>query len=102
MRPYVSNLYLTLTAAILAAPAYAQEVITEDFKLVADDGIQGGHYGFSLALDDGTIALGAQYDDENGIDSGAVFLYDASTGLQTTKLLHNDGQPGSPSTTNSL
>lgn len=100
MRPYGSNLYLTLTApmlaaiSILATPAYAQEVITEDFKLVADDGIQGGHYGFSLALDDGTIALGAQYDDENGIDSGAVFLYDASTGLQTTKLLHNDGQPG--------
>ncbi len=69
----------------------------EDAKLVASDGAPQDHFGVSVALDQGTAAVGAFYDDDKGSNSGSVYLYrnlDQSTGatvFQSAKLTASDG-----------
>ncbi len=60
-------------------------------KLLPSDGTQGDNFGFSIAIDNGVVAVGAQGDDDNGTDSGSAYLFDASTGQQLLKLLPSDG-----------
>ncbi|GAA3837358.1 hypothetical protein GCM10022226_69280 [Sphaerisporangium flaviroseum] len=46
-------------------------------ELRAPEQRNGAHFGWSLAVSPGTIAIGAPYEDADGIpDSGAVYLYD--------------------------
>ncbi|WP_424536358.1 hypothetical protein ACOZ38_41645 [Sphaerisporangium viridialbum] len=45
-------------------------------ELRAPEQRNGAHFGWSLAVSDGTLAVGAPYEDADGIpDSGAVYLY---------------------------
>ena len=44
-------------------------------KLTADDGANNDHFGFSVSLSDGFIAVGSNYDDTKGTDSGSVYLF---------------------------
>jgi FG-GAP repeat len=60
-------------------------------KLLAEDGAAGDLFGISVAIDNGIVVVGARSDDDNGTDSGSVYLFDASTGEQITKLLPSDG-----------
>ena len=60
-------------------------------KLLADDGAAGDNFGISVAISGATAIVGAQYDDDNGIDSGSANLFDTTTGRQVAKLLPNDG-----------
>ena len=64
------------------------------FKLLPSDGAAGDQFGWSIAIADGVVAVGAQSDDDNGSNSGSVYLFDASTGVQIDKLLPNDGDVG--------
>ena len=73
-------------------PLLAQ--INEDYKIMASDGAMGDQYGHCVAVENGIIAVGAPMDDDNGTNSGAAYLYDASTGAELFKLLPNDGAPG--------
>lgn len=66
-------------------------VISENYKIVANDGAIDDEFGYSIAIDNGIIAVGMPYDDDNGSDSGAAYLFDASTGNQIFKLLPSDG-----------
>lgn len=66
-------------------------ITNEDFKIVANDGATDDQFGHCVAIDNGIIAVGMPYDDDNGTDSGAVYLFEASTGNQLFKLLPNDG-----------
>ena len=61
-------------------------------ELVPDDGFSGQYFGFSVAIDDGVVAVGAWNDSDNGLESGAAYLFDASTGAQLFKLLADDGE----------
>jgi FG-GAP repeat protein len=63
------------------------------FKLVAADGDADDHFGTSVAIADGIVAVGAIDDDDNGQQSGSAYLFDASTGVQIAKLLPGDGAP---------
>ena len=63
-------------------------------KLVPGDGALGDEFGFSIAIDNGVVGVGAVLDDDNGTDSGSAYLFDASTGAQIAKLLPNDGETG--------
>lgn len=60
-------------------------------KLHPSDGALEDHFGISIAIDDGIIAVGADHDRDNGIFSGSAYLFDVLTGAQLTKLLPNDG-----------
>ena len=63
-------------------------------KLVADDGAQNDHFGFSVAISGTTAIVGAIFDDDNGSQSGSAYLFDTTTGQQMVKLLGDDGEAG--------
>lgn len=64
------------------------------FELQAADGAAGDEFGCAVALDDGLIVVGALRDDDQGMDSGAAYVFDAATGLQLKKLLPTGGTSG--------
>lgn len=55
-------------------------------KLLADDGDADDYFGTSVAIEEDRIAVGAQWDDDNG-DSGSAYVFDATTGEQLYKLM---------------
>jgi hypothetical protein len=48
---------------------------TQQAKLTASDGAAGDRYGQSVFIRGDSIMIGAPYDDDNGADSGSVYLY---------------------------
>lgn len=65
-------------------------------KIVASDGALGDSFGRSVALDGNTYAvIGAPNDDDNGTNSGSVYVFDitslTSTPTQVVKLTASDG-----------
>jgi hypothetical protein len=61
-------------------------------KLVPADGAELDQFGYAVAIDNGVVAVGAWNDDDNGNNSGSVYLFDAVTGLEITKLHPSDAQ----------
>ena len=88
----VSPLTAALAAGFLVvtAPTLGQS-INEDLELLPDDGGGAAQFGFSIAIDNGVVAVGAVADVDNGPQSGSAYLLDASTGVQLAKLLPSDG-----------
>ncbi len=76
-----------------AGAAYLFDAVTGSllYKLLPDDGAAGDEFGRSIAIDNGVVAVGAIRDDDDGTDSGSVYLFDAATGTQLWKLLADDG-----------
>ncbi len=62
--------------------------------LVADDGENNDHLGYSVAIDGTTAIAGAPQDDDNGDHSGSAYIFDTTTGQQLAKLLPSDGAAG--------
>ncbi len=81
----------TTVVLLNAAPASWGQVINEDRKLLASDGAADDLFGGSVAVDNGVVAVGARLHDDNGINSGSAYLFDASTGAQIVELLPSDG-----------
>ncbi len=48
-------------------------------KLLPDDGAEFDHFGWSVAISDATAIIGAHLDDDNGADSGSVYLFSAGS-----------------------
>ena len=90
MRDPMPVLFAAAIALCVAAPTLGQ-VINEDLKLLSGDGTTGDWFGCSIAIDNGIVAAGAYQDDDNGLDSGSAYLFDATTGAQIAKLLPSDG-----------
>jgi hypothetical protein len=61
----------------------------EEQKLMALDGQEGDTFGYDVAINDGTIIIGASGDDDNGEDSGSayVFRHNGTEWVQTQKLM---------------
>jgi hypothetical protein len=61
-------------------------------KILAADGAAGDEFGTALALDGGTLVIGARFDDDNGTDAGSVYVFrDQDSGwVQMQKLLATD------------
>jgi hypothetical protein len=71
---------------------------TERAKLLASDGAGDDQFGFSVAVDGDTVAVGAKYDDDNGTNSGSAYIFTrdvagslTATWTQRAKLLPSDG-----------
>ena len=60
-------------------------------KLLPNDGEMGDRFGNSIAIDGDIVAIGARLDDDHGLSSGSVYLFDVSTGVQLAKLLPSEG-----------
>ena len=65
-------------------------------KLLASDGETEDYFGVSVAIsEDGNTALiGARFEDDNGPNAGAAYVFDLTTGQQVAKLLASDGEAG--------
>ena len=88
------NLIIPLLAAgalvLSTAPATA-DLGDQLFKLLPNDPGTEDEFGFSIAIDDGVVAVGVPLNNDNGSNSGSAYLFDASTGVQLFKLLPSDG-----------
>ena len=51
-------------------------------ELTPDDGVADGRFGASLALDGDILVVGSPKDDDHGVDSGSVYLYQQNIGGQ--------------------
>jgi WD40 repeat protein len=63
-------------------------------KFTAEDGAPGNRFGSSVAFNNQYIIIGSAYNDARGVHSGAVYLFDVSTGQQIRKLVPDDGGAG--------
>ena len=60
-------------------------------KLLPNDGARAEQFGASIDIQDDIVAVGAIWDDDNGLAAGSAYLFDVKTGAQLHKLLPNDG-----------
>ena len=81
----------TLAAIVLAGDGAVAQTGEETFKLVASDGSTQDYFGTSVAISGTTAIVGAPLHDDMGINSGAAYLIDTTTGVQIHKLLASDG-----------
>jgi hypothetical protein len=65
-------------------------------KLLAGDGAAQDHFGFPVAVYGTTALVGAQKDDDMGIDSGSAYVFEQIAGswVETVKLTAPDGAAG--------
>jgi len=75
-------------------PASGQCRMREAAQLIADDGTEGDYFGYSVDLSAERMVLGAYRDDDNGSNSGSVYVYrlDGDNWVQEAKLLASDGE----------
>lgn len=68
-------------------------VWTQQAKLLPDDGVAVDYFAFSVSLDGDTALVGAYRNDDNGTDSGSVYVFARIGGdwVQQAKLLPGDG-----------
>lgn len=68
----------------------------QEAKIVASDGASDDRFGWEVSLSDDTVVIGAWRDDDNGTDSGAVYIFvrSGSTWTEQAKLLPSDGAMG--------
>lgn len=66
----------------------------EIYKLTADDPEDSDQFGYSVAVSDGIVVVGAWHDDDGGPDSGSAYAFDATTGQQLFKLTAGDAAEG--------
>ena len=71
------------------------QVFNETLKIIAKDSQPNDQFGFSIAMDQGIIAIGAPFDSKNGTSSGSAYLFDASSGVQLAKLKPDGAVAGS-------
>ncbi len=69
---------------------------TQQAKLVANDGAAGDMLGCSIAIDADTLAVGVPYRDDQGTDSGGVYVFvrSGTSWSQQAKLLPAGGAAG--------
>lgn len=68
-------------------------VWTQTTKLTADDGERDDRFGISVAVSGDTAVIGAVYDDDQGNNSGAAYVFEKIAGIwtNTTKLIASNG-----------
>ena len=62
-------------------------------KLIPNQGEAGDYFGVSVAICGIIAIIGADWDDDNGPQSGSAYLFDTTNSQQLLKLIPNDGQP---------
>ena len=68
----------------------------EEQKLTASDGVMNDEFGYSVSLDGDVLVVGSWADDDNGDESGSVYVYrfDGADWIEEDKLTASDGEPG--------
>ncbi|WP_419931727.1 fibronectin type III domain-containing protein [Candidatus Poriferisodalis sp.] len=63
---------------VFTEPASGWATDNSDVKLTATNGASGDWFGSSVAVDDGTVVVGARYDDRDATNSGSAHIFHAS------------------------
>jgi FG-GAP repeat len=65
-------------------------------KFSAPDGAVNDQYGSAISLDGDLAFIGTPFDDDNGFESGSVYIYERTAGLWAVerKITAHDGEPG--------
>ena len=79
-----------------AGAAYVFDVTTGNqlFKLTAGDGDTSDNFGTSVAISGNFAIVGSPFEDTQGVDAGAAYLFDLTTGQQVGKLTPRAGDGG--------
>jgi len=87
---------LCVFAAFLGLCSGARAQWDELAKLLAGDGAADDEFGYSVSISGDYAVIGAYYDDDNGVDAGAayVFVRSGSTWSLHPKLTASDGAAG--------
>lgn len=88
--------FLSDVAGIQSGSAAVYDATSGDrlFALIPSDPAAFDRFGNAVCIGHGLIAVGANRDDDNGMDSGSAYVFDGSTGQQLFKLLPDDGSAG--------
>ena len=83
-------------SATYAGSAYVFDLVTgaQRAKLLASDPVTNAFLGSSAAIDGNLVLAGAQWADGVRADTGAAYIFDATTGTQLRKLSASDGAAG--------
>ena len=83
-------------AAMWFTPSSSGQVLREPVRLVASDVAADDLFGQSVSVSGNVTVVGAPYDDDNGSQSGSVYVFrrNGSTWAQEQKLLPSDGALG--------
>lgn len=81
------------TGVLNTGAVYAFDIATgsQQAKLTASDSASNDRFGYEVACNEDYLLVGAHRDDDNGDDSGAVYVFDAQTMQELRKLLPDDG-----------
>ena len=90
------NLDFSGAAYVFTKPANGWVSSSIAAKLTASDGAAYDYFGISVALDGDTVVVGANYDDDDGTNSGAAYVFTKPasgwvTATETVKLTASDG-----------
>ena len=80
-----------LSWPVVCSAAASADLGAQLFKLLPKDGAAEDFFGSCLAISGTTAIVGANGDDDNGNESGSVYVFEISTGKQIAKLLPDDG-----------
>ena len=85
-----------LHVLLAGVAAEAATGFVEDLKLLATDGDSFDSFGAAVSASSGRIAIGANFDEDNGANSGAVYIFErgGAQWVETAKLLAGDGAEG--------
>ncbi len=92
----LAGAHLDDDAGASSGSAYLFDLQSGDelMKLTADDAAEGDQFGRAVALSWGVGIVGAQNNDDDGLNSGSAYLFDVSTGEQLFKLTASDAAAG--------
>ena len=81
---------------VFTKPSDGWATTTGTVKLTAFDGADDDDFGISVAVDGDTVAVGAWYDDDNGFNSGSLYVFKRpgdgwTTTTEAAKLTASDG-----------
>ncbi len=77
-----------LAVAISSAPLLSQ---TETFKYVASDAVPLDAFGHAVDVDGNFVVIGARDALIGGVDTGAAYVFDRTTGQELYKIVPSDG-----------
>jgi hypothetical protein len=87
------------SAYLFEKPGTGWSNMTETAKLTASDGAADDRFGYSISISGDYAIVGAEYDDDNGTESGSAYIFKKPVAgwanmTQTAKLTASDGALG--------
>lgn len=89
-----SNVFLMLVIVFVNISLFADWI--EQQKILASDGYTDDFFGVSVAIDGDYAVVGADIDDDNGSNSGSVYIFHREDNVwsEQAKIIASDGEPG--------